>query len=76
MHAGSIPQCDTFFLFFFNAFGKYHYQNVLILYTRVRKYACQRVYKTHNGHAFMISMNGSKICKHVHVPVYSTYLFW
>ena len=26
-------------------------------------YACPRVHKTHNGHAFMISMNESKIYK-------------
>ena len=29
-------------------------------------YACPRVHKTHNGHAFMISMNESKIYNHVH----------
>ena len=28
-------------------------------------YACPRVHKTHNGHAFMISMNESKIYKRV-----------
>ena len=36
----------------------------------MRKYACPRVHKTHNVHAFMISMNESKIYKRVHVTVY------
>ena len=35
-----------------------------------------RVHKTHNGHAFMISMNESKIYKRVHVTMYSFVLFW
>ena len=30
--------------------------------------------KAHNGQAFMISLNESKIYKCVHVPVYSTCL--
>ena len=34
------------------------------------RYACPRVHKIHNGHAFMIS----KIYKRVHLPVYSTCL--
>ena len=34
------------------------------------RYACPRVHKIHNGHAFMIS----KIYKRVHLPVYSACL--
>ena len=44
----------------------------------MRRYACPRVHKTHNGHAFMISMNESKIhnvYKRVHVTVYILVLF-
>ena len=85
MHAGSIPRWDTFFLVFlyFHHLYKflkcflfeYHYPNVIILYNLVRRYACRRVHKTHNGHAFMISMNESKVYKRVHVTVYILVLF-
>ena len=36
----------------------------------MRRYACPRVHKIHNGHAFMTF----KIYKRVHLPVYSTWL--
>ena len=42
----------------------------------MRKYSCPRIYKTHNGPAFMISMNESKIYKRVHVTVCILALFF
>ena len=32
--------------------------------------------ETHNGHAFMMSINESKIHKRVHVTMHSLALFW
>ena len=53
----------------------FDYPNILILYNWVRRYAYSRVHKIHNGHAFMISMNESKIYKRVRVTMNSLALF-
>ena len=83
MHAiaGSIHRCGTFFLGFplVSSFVQV-FEMLFVLISLSKRfnsiYACPRVHKTHNGHAFMISMNESKIYKRVHVTMYSFALFW
>ena len=71
---GSIHRCGTFFLGFplVSSFVQvFEMLFVLISFSKRLNsiYACPRVHKTHNGHAFMISMNENKIYKRVHLTL-------